>query len=107
MMVAAIYCYIHYFFASATAHVSALFPLRLALLIAAGIPPFIAAIALGSLSSINGCMTQYGIGSGPVMFGAGYVTQGAWRKAGFIMSLIYMVIWLVVGPLWWKLLGHV
>jgi len=107
MMVAAIYCYIHYFFASATAHISALFPLSMALMVAAGIPPFTAAVGLGILSSINGCLTQYGIGSGPVMFGAGYVTQGQWWKAGFVMSLIYMVVWLVVGPLWWKVLGHV
>ncbi|WP_233884862.1 DASS family sodium-coupled anion symporter [Paraburkholderia flagellata] len=106
VLVAAIYTYIHYFFASATAHVSALLPLCLALLVAAGIPPFVAAIALGSLSSVNGAMTQYGIGSAPVMYGSGYVSQGQWWKSGFLMSLIYMAIWLVVGPLWWKLLGY-
>ena len=107
MLVAAIYCYVHYFFASATAHISALFPLSLALMIAAGIPAFTGAVALGVLSNINGCLTQYGIGSGPVMYGAGYVTQGEWWKAGFLMSLIYMVVWLVIGPLWWMALGHV
>lgn len=68
---------------------------------------FHAAVSLGVLSNVNGCLTQYGIGSGPVMFGAGYVTQGQWWRAGFLMSLIYMVVWLVVGPLWWKLLGQV
>jgi len=107
MLVAAIYCYVHYFFASATAHISALFPLSMALMVAADIPPFTAAVALGVLSNVNGCLTQYGIGSGPVMFGAGYVTQGQWWKAGFLMSLIYMFVWLVIGPLWWKFLGHV
>lgn len=107
MLVAAIYCYVHYFFASATAHISALFPLSLALMVAAGIPAFTGAVALGVLSNINGCLTQYGIGSGPVMYGAGYVTQGEWWKAGFLMSLIYMVVWLVIGPLWWMALGHV
>lgn len=70
MLVAAIYFYIHYFFASATAHISALFPLSLALMIAAGIPPFVGAIALGVLSNVYGCLTQYGIGSGPVMYGS-------------------------------------
>ncbi|MEX3787456.1 DASS family sodium-coupled anion symporter [Paraburkholderia sp. BR14374] len=107
MLVAVIYVYIHYFFASATAHISALFPLSMALMVAAGVPPFVAAVSLGILSNVNGCLTQYGIGSGPVMFGAGYVTQGEWWKAGFLMSLFYMVAWLVVGPLWWKVLGHV
>ena len=107
VLVATIYFYSHYLFASATAHISALFPLSLALMIAAGIPPFVGAIALGSLSNIYGCLTQYAIGSGPVMFGAGYVTQAEWWKIGFIMSVIYLAIWLFIGPLWWMLLGHV
>jgi divalent anion:Na+ symporter, DASS family len=106
-LVAIVYFYSHYFFASATAHISALFPLSLALLIAAGVPGFAGAIALGALSNIYGCLTQYAIGSGPVMFGAGYVTQGEWWRIGFIMSVIYLAIWLVIGPLWWMLLGHV
>ena len=107
MLVAAVYLYVHYFFASATAHISALFPLGLALLIGGGVPAFPAAIGLAVLSNINGCLTQYGIGSGPVMFGAGYVTQSEWWRAGFIMSVIYLVIWTTVGPLWWLALGHI
>lgn len=107
ILVAAIYVYVHYFFASATAHISALFPLSLALLVAGGVPAFPAAIGLGALSSINGCLTQYGIGSGPVMFGSGYVTQTEWWKAGFIMSVIYLVVWTTIGPLWWLALGHI
>ena len=107
ILVAAIYFYIHYFFASATAHISALFPLSLALMVAGGIPAFTAAVALGALSNLNGCLTQYGIGSGPVMFGAGYVTQAEWWRAGFVMSLVYLAVWLTIGPLWWMVLGHV
>ena len=107
ILVAAIYFYIHYFFASATAHISALFPLSLALLVGGGVPALPAAIGLGALSSINGCLTQYGIGSGPVMFGAGYVTQAEWWKAGFIMSVIYLFVWVTIGPLWWVALGHI
>ena len=106
-VVAVVYFYSHYLFASATAHISALFPLSLALLIAAGIPPFVGAVALGALSNIYGCLTQYAIGSGPVMFGVGYVTQGEWWRVGFIMSVIYLAVWLFIGPLWWMLLGHV
>jgi len=107
VLVAGIYFYVHYFFASATAHISALFPLCLALMIAAGIPPFAGAIALGALSNVCGCLTQYAIGSGPVMFGAGYVTQAEWWKVGFIMSIVYLAIWLFIGPLWWMALGYV
>ena len=70
-------------------------------------PAFPAAIGLGVLSNINGCLTQYGIGSGPVMFGAGYVTQAEWWKAGFLMSVFYLVVWTTVGPLWWLALGRI
>jgi divalent anion:Na+ symporter, DASS family len=76
-------------------------------MVASGIPPFAAAISLGILSNVFGCLTQYSIGSGPVMFGVGYVTQNEWWRVGFIMSVVYLAIWLVIGPLWWMLLGHV
>ena len=66
-------------------------------------------MALGSVAKRNdrSFLPQYAIGSGPVMFGAGYVTQAEWWKIGFIMSVIYLAIWLFIGPLWWMLLGHV
>jgi DASS family divalent anion:Na+ symporter len=107
VVVAVIYFYVHYFFASATAKISALLPLSLALMVGGGVPPFAAAIALGAMSNLSGCLTQYGIGSGPVMFGAGYVTQSEWWRAGFLMSLVYLAVWLTIGPLWWMFLGHV
>jgi DASS family divalent anion:Na+ symporter len=50
-------------------------------------------------------LTQYGIGSGPVMFGAGYVTHAEWWKAGFIMSVFYLVVWTTIGPLWRLAIG--
>jgi len=104
-LVAAIYFYSHYLFASATAHIGALYTISLTLLVTAGVAPFSAAILLACLSSLYGCLTQYAIGSGPVMFGAGYVSQGEWWRTGFVMSLIYLAIWLTIGPLWWTVLG--
>ncbi len=104
-IVSAIYLYVHYFFASAAAHISALFPVSLGLLVAAGFPALPAAITLGALSNVMGCLTQYGIGSAPVMFGPGYVSQAEWWKAGFVMCLVYLGIWLTVGPIWWSVLG--
>ena len=37
----------------------------------------------------------------------GYVTRGEWWRAGFIVSVVYLAIWLFIGPLWWMLLGYV
>ena len=37
----------------------------------------------------------------------GYVTRGEWWRAGFIVSVVYLAIWLFIGPLWWMLLAYV
>jgi DASS family divalent anion:Na+ symporter len=101
----AAYCYVHYAFASMTAHVTALYPGFLAATLASGVPPMLAALPLAYFSNLNAAMTHYGTGSAPVFFGAGYVKQGQWWRLGFLISLINLVIWMGIGPLWWKLVG--
>jgi DASS family divalent anion:Na+ symporter len=99
------YCYIHYGFASMTGHVTALYPAFLAATLAAGVPPVMAALVLAYFSNLNAAMTHYGTGSAPVFFGAGYVRQAEWWRLGFLISLVNLVIWLGIGPCWWKLVG--
>src|SRR6185369_11573904 len=99
------YCYVHYSFASMTAHVTALYPGFLAAALAAGVPPMLAALPLAYFSNLNAAMTHYGTGSAPVFFNAGYVRQSDWWRYGFFISLVNLVIWLGIGPLWWKLIG--
>ena len=101
----AAYCYVHYVFASMTAHVTALYPGFLAAALAGGVPPMMAALPLAYFSNLNAAMTHYGTGSAPVFFGAGYVRQGEWWRLGFLISVINLVIWMGIGPLWWKLVG--
>ena len=64
-----------------------------------------AALALAYFSSLDAAMTHYGTGSAPILFGAGYVRQGEWWRLGLIVSLVNLVIWLGIGPLWWKVVG--
>jgi DASS family divalent anion:Na+ symporter len=99
------YLYLHYGFASMTAHVTALYPGFIAAALVAGAPPLVAALALAYFSNLNAAMTHYGTGSAPIFFGAGYVPQGTWWRIGFTVSLVNLVIWLGGGLLWWKLLG--
>jgi divalent anion:Na+ symporter, DASS family len=99
------YCYIHYSFASMTAHVTALYPGFLAAALAAGVPPLAAALPLAYFSNLNAAMTHYGTGSAPVYFNAGYVRQGDWWRIGFLISLVNLAIWLGLGMLWWKVVG--
>ncbi len=74
-IVVALYFYSHYFFASGAAHIGAMYTAFLAVATACGTPPMLAAVALGQLSNLMGCLTTYGIGSAPPYFGAGYVPQ--------------------------------
>jgi DASS family divalent anion:Na+ symporter len=99
------YMYLHYGFASMTAHVTALYPGFIAAAMLTGAPPLVAAMALAYFSSIDASLTHYGTGSAPIFFGAGYVTQGKWWKVGFLVSLVQVTLWLGVGMLWWKVLG--
>ena len=99
------YCYVHYGFASLTAHVTALYPGFFAAALAAGVPPMLAALGLAYFSNLNAAMTHYGTGSAPVFFGAGYVRQGEWWRLGLIVSIVNLLIWMGIGPLWWKLVG--
>jgi len=99
------YLYVHYGFASMTAQVTALYPTFLAAGLAAGAPPMFVALALAFFSNLDAGLTHYGTGSAPVFFGAGYVSQAAWWRFGLIISLVNVIVWLGIGPLWWRLLG--
>ncbi|MFC7687782.1 anion permease [Ureibacillus sp. GCM10028918] len=105
IVLAIVYFYSHYFFASNTAHVSAMYAAFLSVMVAAGAPPLVSALILAFFSNLFGCLTNYGSGPAPVFFGTGYVTQEKWWGLGLVISIIHIVIWLVIGGLWWKVLG--
>ncbi|MGD8190941.1 anion permease [Brevibacillus ginsengisoli] len=104
-ILAIVYYYSHYFFASSTAHISAMYSAFLAVTVAAGAPPMLAALLLGFFSNLFGATTHYGSGPAPVFFGAGYITQNKWWSLGLGISIIHIVIWFGIGGLWWKVLG--
>ena len=100
-----IYFYVHYFFASNTAHVSAMYAPFLALALAVGTPPLLAALLLGFFSNLFASLTHYGTAAAPILFGSGNVGIGAWWKLGLIVSAVNIAIWVGAGSLWWRLLG--
>ena len=105
LILSLVYFYSHYMFASNTAHVSAMYAAFLAIAIAVGTPPILAALVLAFFSNLFSSMTHYGTGPAPVLYGAGYVNLPTWWRIGFIISLINIVVWLGVGGLWWKIIG--
>lgn len=101
-----IYVYSHYFFASTTAHITAMYGAFFLAGISLSAPPMLWALILGFSSSLMMSITHYGTGTAPIIFGSGYTTLGEWWKTGFIISIINLIIWIVIGGLWWKVLGY-
>jgi DASS family divalent anion:Na+ symporter len=100
-----VYFYAHYGFASITAHVTAMFIPFLVVLIGVGAPALLAVLFLAYFSNLSASLTHFGTTTGPIFFGANYVSQRDWWRLGFIVSVATICIWTVAGLGWWKLLG--
>lgn len=97
--------YSHYLFASNTVHITTFYPAFLTVLLGIGAPPVISAFLMTSMSVLSSGLTHYGSGQTAAYFGTGYVNQGKWWRAGFVVSLAHFAIWIGVGLLWWKIIG--
>lgn len=100
------YVYAHYLFASTTAHITAMFAAFFVAGMALGAPPLPFALLMAAASSLMMTLTHYATGTSPVIFGSGYTTLGEWWKAGFVMSVVLLLVWALAGGVWWKLLGY-
>ncbi|MYM35426.1 DASS family sodium-coupled anion symporter [Duganella sp. FT94W] len=98
----------HYLFASTTAHISAMLfafmSVGAQLLPPAYLAPFLLMMTAGS--SIMMTLTHYATGTSPIIFGSGYVTLGNWWRVGFVMCVLELAVFAVIGGAWWKLLGY-
>lgn len=105
IVLALVYFYAHYGFASITAHVTAMFIPFLAVTVAVGAPAGLTVLVLTYFANLSAGLTHYGTTPAPVYFGTGYVKQGQWWTIGLIASILNILIWSTVGLGWWKLLG--
>ncbi len=99
------YLYIHYFFASTVAHIGAMYGAFVAVAVALGTPAFLAVFMLAFLSNLNGGLTHYASGPAPIFYGSNYAAIVPWWKTGFVMSVVNILIWFVIGGFWWRLVG--
>ncbi|MBA3815686.1 MAG: anion permease [Parachlamydiaceae bacterium] len=104
-LLVSIYFYMHYCFASNTAHVSSMYAAVLGVGIALRIPPYLIGLSLAFCSSLFACLTHYGTGCAPILFGSEYVNLRTWWRMGAIMSVVFLLIWVGLGSMWWKFLG--
>ncbi|MBZ7985937.1 DASS family sodium-coupled anion symporter [Campylobacter sp. Cr9] len=99
------FLYSHYFFASTTAHISAMFLVFYKTGLDLGAPPMLYAFMLAAAGNIMMALTHYATGTAPVVFGSGYVSLNRWWIVGFIVSVVDIVVMICVGLVWWKILG--
>jgi len=105
LILALVYFYSHYLFASQTAHISAMYAPFLAIALTVGTPPVLAALVLAFFSNLFSSLTHYANGPAPVVFGTGYVPMGTWWRMGAVISVLNIIIWVGAGSVWWKIIG--
>lgn len=99
-----LYLYSQYFFASLSAHITALYAPLLIICIEAGAPPLLAALILAMFSNLCGGLTNYSAAHTPIWFTAGYTDQKIWWRNGLLCSILNFVTFLGAGSIWWKIL---
>ena len=68
-------------------------------------PSLLAALVLGFMSSLFSSMTHYGTSAAAVSLWYRLCSNFNGGGVGFIISIVNLIIWLVGGGLWWKILG--
>lgn len=100
-----IYFYAHYAFASITAHILAMYPPFLAVLLAKGAPIGLVAFAFATFVNLAAGLTNYGTTPSPMYFAMDYVSMKDWWKVGLVVSFVNIAIWSTLGFAWWRFLG--
>jgi L-tartrate/succinate antiporter len=102
----ALFFFVHYMFASLTAHTTAVLPVILAAGVAVpDMPIRTFVLLLGFSLGIMGVITPYATGPAPVYFASGFVSRGDFWRLGLIFGLMYLGALLLIGVPWLTMLG--
>jgi L-tartrate/succinate antiporter len=98
--------FLHYLFASITAHAAALLPVFLGIAIEI---PVVSPVAWGLLLSYSlgmlGVLTPYASGQCAVYFGSGYFTRREFWLLGLTLGVIYFAVYMAIIVPWLAFLG--
>ena len=104
-LVAAFY-YLHYGFASITAHTATLFPVFLGVALESDVAsPKAWVMLLGYSLGLMSILTPYGAGQMPVFAGSGYITRRDFWLLGFVVGTAYLAVDLLILIPWLRYLG--
>ena len=99
--IVASFFFLHYFFASITAHTASLLPVFLG--IAVAIPGLSAtrwALLLGYSLGLMGVLTTYASGQSVIYYGSGFVARRDFWVLGLVLGTIYLVVYLAIINPW-------
>lgn len=102
----AVYFFLHYFFASITAHAASMLPVFIG--IAVMIPGLSAkawALLLAYPLGLMGVLTTYTAGHNPIYYGSGYISRQAFWGLGITLGVFFLVVYLVIAVPWLRYLG--
>ena len=96
---------VRYFFVSNSAFVASFYPVLFAIAATTQADLMVVALLLAVFASYGALLTHYGNGAGLITFASGYVPQGEFWKVGTAMVVLALVVYLLVGLPYWKLIG--
>jgi L-tartrate/succinate antiporter len=101
LLLLAINFFTHYMFASATAHVTAMIPVLLAVgATIQGMNVHHLALLLCLQLGIMGVITPYGSGHSPIYYGSGYLPAADYWRLGAIFGLIFFIVFTAITVPW-------
>jgi L-tartrate/succinate antiporter len=106
VLLAGAFYFLHYFFASITAHVSAVLPVFLGIAMKIpGVSPLRWALVLGYTIGLMGILTPYGAGPSPIYYRCGYLQGRDFWILGLILGVVFFVVYILIGIPWMEYLG--
>ncbi len=97
----AFFFFVHYMFASLTAHTAAVLPVVLATGMAVpGLRVDVFALLLVYSLGLMGVLSPYATGPAPVYYASGYVSRRAFWTLGLVFGAVYLATLLAVGIPW-------
>jgi citrate:succinate antiporter/L-tartrate/succinate antiporter len=97
-LLVALFFFIHYLFASLTAHTTAVLPVVLAVGAAIpGIPLLTFSLLCVYALGLMGIISPYATGPSPIYYGCGYISRGDFWKLGLIFGVIFLAALLLIG----------
>jgi L-tartrate/succinate antiporter len=100
------YYFLHYFFASITAHSASMLPIFLAVAVTIpAVSPKQWGLLLSYPLGLMGVLTTYTAGHNPIYYGSGYISRRAFWSLGLGIGTFYLIVYLAIAVPWLSFRG--